>query len=85
MATPFIAELRIFGFSFPPRGWALCNGQLLSIAQNQALFALLGTNYGGDGIRTFGFRIYRGTFRSTSDKGSTGVLILRGKWVVRLR
>lgn len=49
-----MSEVRIMGFNYPPRGWAQCNGQLLPIAQNQALFALLGTQYGGDGIRTFG-------------------------------
>jgi microcystin-dependent protein len=50
----YISELRIFSFGFAPKGWALCNGQLLSIPQNTALFTLLGTAYGGDGIRTFG-------------------------------
>jgi len=50
---PFIGEIRMVGFGFAPTGWALCNGQLMSIAQNQALFALLGTTYGGDGIQTF--------------------------------
>ena len=53
MSEPFIGEIRMFGFNFPPRGWALCNGQLLSIAQNSALFSLLGTFYGGDGQSTF--------------------------------
>ncbi|MCW2495941.1 tail fiber protein [Jatrophihabitans sp.] len=53
MSTPFLAELRIISFNFAPKGWALANGQLLPINQNQALFALLGTTYGGDGIRTF--------------------------------
>src|SRR5271154_787341 len=53
MATPFLGEVRIVGFNFPPKGWAFCNGQLLSIAQNQALFSLLGTTYGGDGVQTF--------------------------------
>jgi microcystin-dependent protein len=53
MSTPFLAEVRIFSFNFPPRGWAFCNGQLLGIAQNQALFALLGTTYGGNGIQNF--------------------------------
>ena len=53
MSEPFIGELRMFGFNFPPRGWALCNGQTLSITQNQALFALIGTTYGGDGRTTF--------------------------------
>src|SRR3954452_2344385 len=54
MSDPFMAEIRIFSFSFAPRGWALCNGQLLPINQNQALFSLLGTNYGGDGRVNFG-------------------------------
>jgi microcystin-dependent protein len=53
MADPFVAEIRIFPFNFPPRGWAFCNGQLLPISQNTALFSLLGTTYGGDGKSTF--------------------------------
>ena len=53
MSEPFLGEIRIFTFSFPPKGWALCNGQTLAIAQNQALFALLGTMYGGNGQTTF--------------------------------
>jgi microcystin-dependent protein len=51
---PFLAEIRIMGFNFPPRGWAQCGGQLMSISQNTALFSLLGTNFGGDGRVTFG-------------------------------
>ncbi len=54
MAEPFLSEIRIFSFVFAPKGWALCNGQLLQINQNQALFSLLGTTYGGDGQTTFG-------------------------------
>jgi microcystin-dependent protein len=54
MGTPFLAELRIMSFNFAPRGWAMCNGQLLPINQNQALFSLLGTTYGGNGQTTFG-------------------------------
>ncbi|HEX8772067.1 MAG TPA: tail fiber protein [Pyrinomonadaceae bacterium] len=50
---PFLAEIRIFPFSFPPKGWAYCNGQLLPLSQNTALFALVGTFYGGDGKSTF--------------------------------
>lgn len=50
---PFVAEIRIFPFNFAPKGWALCNGQLLPISQNTALFSLLGTTYGGDGKSTF--------------------------------
>ncbi len=53
MAEPYLAEIRVFSFNFPPKGWALCNGQILAINQNQALFSLLGTTYGGDGRSTF--------------------------------
>ena len=53
MSTPYLAEIKLTSFAFAPRGWALCNGQLLAINQNQALFALLGTQYGGDGRVTF--------------------------------
>jgi len=54
MAEPFLSEIRIMSFGFPPKGWALCDGQLMPINQNQALFSLLGTTYGGDGQVTFG-------------------------------
>jgi microcystin-dependent protein len=53
MSDPFVAEIRIFGFNFPPKGWAFCNGQLMPLSQNTALFSLLGTTYGGDGKSTF--------------------------------
>jgi microcystin-dependent protein len=53
MSSPYLSEIRIMSFGFPPRGWAYCNGQLLPIQQNQALFALLGTTYGGDGRVNF--------------------------------
>src|ERR1700686_2703921 len=53
MADPFVAEIRIFPFNFPPKGWAFCDGQLMAISQNTALFSLLGTTYGGDGKSTF--------------------------------
>lgn len=53
MSDPFVAEIRMFGFNFAPTGWAQCNGQLLPISQNTALFSLLGTMYGGDGKTTF--------------------------------
>jgi microcystin-dependent protein len=53
MSSPFVAEIRMFGFNFSPTGWAQCNGQLLPISQNTALFSLLGTFYGGDGKSTF--------------------------------
>jgi microcystin-dependent protein len=53
MADPFVAEIRIFPFNFAPRGWAFCDGQILPLSQNTALFSLLGTTYGGDGRSTF--------------------------------
>ena len=53
MANPFVAEIRVFPFNFPPKGWAFCDGQILSISQNTALFSLLGTTYGGDGKSNF--------------------------------
>lgn len=60
MAEPFIGEIKFFSFPFPPKNWALCNGQQLSIAQNQALFSLLGTAFGGNGVTTFGLPDLRG-------------------------
>lgn len=53
MADPFVAEIRIFGFNFPPKGWAFCDGQILLLSQNTALFSLLGTTYGGNGKSNF--------------------------------
>jgi microcystin-dependent protein len=53
MSDPFVAEIRIVGFNFAPRGWAFCNGQILPLSQNTALFSLLGTTYGGNGQSTF--------------------------------
>lgn len=61
MADPFVAEIRIFPFNFAPKGWAWCDGQLLPISQNTALFSLLGTTYGGDGKSTFGLPDLRGS------------------------
>ncbi len=60
MVQPFLAEVKLASFSFAPKGWALCNGQLLPINQNQALFSLLGTTYGGDGRVNFGLPDLRG-------------------------
>jgi microcystin-dependent protein len=60
MSDPFIAEIIMFGGNFAPRGWALCDGQLLPISQNTALFSILGTTYGGDGRSTFGLPDLRG-------------------------
>jgi len=60
MGTPYLSEIRIMAFNFPPKGWAQCNGQLLPINQNQALFSLLGTTFGGDGRTTFALPDLRG-------------------------
>jgi|SRR5579859_973096 len=69
MASPFLSEIRIASFGFPPKGWALCNGQLLPINQNQALFALLGTTYGGDGRVNFALPNLQGRFPLHMDQG----------------
>lgn len=60
MSEPFLSEIKVVSFNFPPKGWALCNGQLLPINQNQALFALLGTTYGGNGQTNFALPNLRG-------------------------
>lgn len=60
MSEPYLGEIRMFAGNFPPAGWALCNGQSMAISQNEALFALLGTTYGGDGINTFALPDLRG-------------------------
>src|SRR5882724_2634821 len=60
MGTPFMSEIRVMGFNFAPQGWAQCNGQFLPINQNQALFSLLGTMYGGNGQTTFALPDFRG-------------------------
>jgi microcystin-dependent protein len=60
MSEPFLAEVKMFGFNFPPRGFAQCDGQILPINQNQSLYSLLGTMYGGDGRTTFGLPDLRG-------------------------
>ncbi len=60
MAEPFLSEIRLMSFNFAPKGWALCNGQLLPINQNQALFSLLGTTFGGDGQVNFALPDFRG-------------------------
>jgi microcystin-dependent protein len=81
MSDPFVAEIRMFGFNFAPTGWAQCNGQLLPISQNTALFSLLGTMYGGDGKSTFGLPDLQGASPmfwgqgpglSLYDQGQTG-------------
>src|ERR671910_938646 len=76
MAEPFLSEIRIFSFNFPPKGWALCNGQLLPINQNQGLFSLLGTTCGGDGRVNFALPDLRG--RTPIHVGSGHTLGERG-------
>jgi microcystin-dependent protein len=66
---PFVAEIRIFPFNFPPKGWAYCDGQLLPISQNTALFSLLGTTYGGNGKSNFGLPDLQGRAPMHPDQG----------------
>ncbi len=76
MAEPFLSEIRLMSFGFPPKGWALCDGQLLPIDQNQALFSLLGTTFGGDGRVNFALPDLRG--RTPIHVGSSHSLGERG-------
>jgi microcystin-dependent protein len=71
MSEPFLSEIKIVSFNFPPKGWALCNGQFLPINQNQALFALLGTTYGGNGQTTFALPNLRGRVPIHEGNGHT--------------
>src|SRR5215510_10914577 len=71
MAEPFLSEIRIFSFGFAPKGWALCNGQFLPINQNQALFSLLGTTYGGNGQTNFALPNIRGRVPIHQGNGHT--------------
>jgi microcystin-dependent protein len=71
VAEPFLSEIRVFSFQFAPRGWSMCNGQLLPINQNQALFSLLGTTYGGDGRVNFGLPDLRGRIPIHMGSGHT--------------
>jgi microcystin-dependent protein len=75
---PFLAEIRIFAGNFAPRGWAFCNGQLMSISQNTALFSLLGTTYGGDGKSTFGLPNLQGSVPIQQGQGSLRSWLRRG-------
>jgi len=71
MAEPFLSEIRLMSFDFAPKGWALCNGQLLPINQNQALFSLLGTTFGGDGRVNFALPDFRGRVPIHAGNGHT--------------
>jgi microcystin-dependent protein len=72
MSSPFVGEIRMVGFTFAPSGWAFCSGQTLAIAQNDALFNLIGTTYGGDGVNTFALPDLRG--RVPIHQGSSFVI-----------
>jgi len=69
MSEPFLGQIAIFPYNFAPRNWAFCQGQILSIAQNTALFALIGTTYGGNGQTTFALPDMRGRFANSSGQG----------------
>jgi microcystin-dependent protein len=71
MSEQFLSEIRVFSFNFAPKGWAMCNGQILPINQNQALFALLGTTYGGDGRTTFALPNLQGSAPMHTGAGHT--------------
>jgi microcystin-dependent protein len=71
MADPFLGEIKLVSFNFPPKGWAFCNGQLLAINQNQALFSILGTTYGGDGRVNFGLPNLQGRMPVHAGSGIT--------------
>ena len=77
MSDPFIGEIRMFAGNFPPVGWARCDGQLMPISQNDALFALIGTTYGGDGVNTFGLPDLRGRVPVHQGQGPR-----LGNWVI---
>lgn len=70
MSSPFVAEIRIFGFNFAPTGWAMCDGQLLPISQNTALFSLVGTFYGGDGKSNFALPNLQGSAATQQGQGA---------------
>src|SRR5437868_4603257 len=69
MSSPFVAEIRIYAFNFAPTGWAFCDGQLLPISQNTALFSLLGTTYGGNGTNNFGLPNLQGSVAIQQGQG----------------
>ena len=78
---PFVGEIRLVGFSFAPRGWAFCEGQDMPIAQNQALFALLGTTYGGDGRQTF--KLPKLPYTPSAAPSGTYIIALQGIFPAR--
>src|SRR3954465_15870645 len=72
MSDPFLGEIKLTAFNYPPKGWAFCNGQILPINQNQALFSLLGTMYGGNGQTTFALPDLRGRLAMHNGSNSQG-------------
>src|SRR5215211_3050403 len=86
MSDPFVAEIRIFPFNFAPKGWAFCDGQILPISQNTALFSLLGTTYGGDGKSTFALPDLQGSAAMHPGQvgGSQTVTLLQTEMPVHL-
>jgi microcystin-dependent protein len=79
MSSPFVAEIRIFACNFAPKGWATCDGQLLPISQNTALFSLLGTFYGGDGKSTFALPNFDGSAGLNQGQSTTGTEYFLGQ------
>src|SRR5258706_3041654 len=79
MSNPFVAEIRIFAGNFAPKGWALCDGQLMPISQNTALFSLLGTTYGGDGKSTFALPDLQGSTPIMFGQSTTGTEYFEGQ------
>ena len=80
---PFIGTVCLFAFSIVPRGWAICDGRLLSIASNSALFALLGTTYGGDGVNTFALPDLRGRVPEWQRSGAGAIQLRNGAGIRR--
>jgi microcystin-dependent protein len=79
MGQPFVGEIRIFGGNFPPNGWAFCDGSLMAISQNETLFNLIGTTYGGDGQSTFGLPNLLGRVPVHQGTSTTGVTYVMGQ------
>jgi microcystin-dependent protein len=79
MSSPFIGEIRIVGFNFPPQGWASCDGALIAISQNSTLFNLIGTTYGGDGVNTFALPNLNCRIPVHQGTGSTGTPYILGE------
>src|ERR1700741_832097 len=79
MSSPFIGEIRMFGGNFAPAGWAFCNGALMPISENDALFNLIGTTYGGDGLETLGLPDLQSRIRVHAGTGPSGQTYILGE------